>query len=453
MCLKHGIFPKELKVAKIVPVYKKGDISKPENFRPISILPTISKLLEYLIADRISNFFEKNKFFTDYQHGYRKGRSVNTALDNTIQDILKALDQRKFVELVSVDLSRAFDNVNHDLLLNKLAFYGVRGIAYDILKSYLQFRKQVVVIDEKKSREVEVHTGIPQGSIMGPLLFIIFINDMPNNVPNSRLCLYADDTTIVTEGATNLDLKNTSDESVCKVKRWFRHNGLLLNEDKTQCITFHKEIGSSHVRSLKFLGIHLDGELKWSSHIEHLSKKLNGAIFCIRRIRSISTLEAAKLTYYTNFHSLISYGILFWGASSAAERAFVLQKRAIRALLKLGSRESCRSYFAQYKILTLPSIYIFNCIKNIHQKLYLLPKNCDSHNYHTRNKEELRIPTHRLSKTQNNATYWGIKFYNHLPKSVRDLPSAKMRNVVKNYLGQNAFYTIQEYLEKIFCVE
>ena len=329
--------------------------------------------------------------------------------------------------------------------MNKLNHYGIRGNSYDIIKSYLSNRKQVVRINDQSSDMKDIKQGVPQGSILGPLLFIIYINDMPEEIERSVLCLYADDTTIVTMAATVEELRENSEIALKTAQQWYSANGLTLNNDKTQKLTFNRTSGDN--QPMKFLGVHMDADLKWKAHTHELSKSLNSAIFCIRRIKSIATPQAAKLVYYSSFHSKMTYGILFWGASSCAQRIFLLQKRALRALLGLTPTTSCRDHFREEGILTLASTYILACFQHVTLNLSTYAKNDYCHEYLTRHGQDLRTPWHRTSRTQENGIYWGTKIYNHLPKEIRCLPTKMLLKEMKEILLGMSVYSVEEYFK------
>lgn len=443
-CFGEGIFPSELKLAKVVPIHKKDDKNKVSNYRPISILPAISKIFEYIIKDRIMSFINKHDMLSDAQHGYRPTRSTITAMIEMIEEVLETRDEKKVSMMVMCDLSKAFDCVSHEILLEKLWYYGIRGNTHDIIKSYLQNRNQAIWWQNNLSHTMEVTTGVPQGSILGPLLFIVYINDMPVNIKNCSVFIYADDTTILLKGDPD-ELQAKKDEVLLSAEDWFDSNKLKLNTDKTQSLT----IGMNQVHldeKVTFLGLTVDNKLTWSNHVQGLCGKLCRAIYSIRTLKSISTHQAAKLAYYANFHSLASYGIIVWGMSSEADRVQILQKRALRTLCSLSSRVSCREYFKREKILTITSVYILSCVKFVHANLSRFIKNEDLHSYKTRNRNAMVIPLHRLKSTQQGIDYWGVKLYNQLPESVKSLSINKFAKAVKKLLIEKTYYSVNEFL-------
>jgi len=445
-CMEEGVFPNELKVAVVTPIHKEGDIDTCANYRPISVLPTISKVFEAVIRDRLVKYFEGFGLFSNSQNGYRKNRSTATALLQQIEIIKKSIDNHQPVQIAACDLSKAFDTMSHSDLLNKLEFYGVRGVPYKLLESYLQDRSQIVKWNGEASTRMPINYGVPQGSILGPLLFIIYTNDLSINVTNCQACIqYADDTSFLITGKTNEEMASNTEETLKEAKQWFDANKLKINENKTQKLAFSLK-NNAEIAAIKFLGIYVDSRLNWSIHVQHLNKKLATAIYMIHRTKKFATYQCAKTAYYAGFHSRFYYGIQVWGASSAAREVFILQKRAIRALCGLRPNESCREYFKKEEILTVAAVYILTCVKHVHQNKDNFSQNNDHHNHDTRYRNQLQIPYHRVTTTQQGVGYWGIKCYNHLPEHIKVLPPGLFESTVKELLSGAVVYTIEEFL-------
>lgn len=442
-CLCEAVFPHQLKMAKVIPVFKKGDKELPQNYRPISILPVFSKIFESIIKNKIIGFLEKHNLLSDNQHGYRRGRSTTTAMLSLTKSILEARDDEEVAELTMCDLSKAFDSVPHSELISKLEYYGIRGNAGKLMESYLQNRKQVVYWRHKYSKEETVKCGVPQGSILGAILFMLYINDLPEYVAGDVI-LYADDTSFLLRGAKE-EIATQKRISLDSMKKWCDSNKLKLNEEKTQTLTITGQTRENK-ESIKFLGVFLDNDFKWESHVEELCKRLSSAIFTIRKIKSIVSHRAAKNTYYANFHSVATYGLLVWGMSSAAMRVQALQKKAIRALCGLNYSDSCREKFKSEKILTITSAYILACVDYVHTNQDKFTKNANFHNYSTRYRENLSIPKHRINITQQAVDYWGPKIYNHLPNNIKSSSSKKFKRSVKELLLKETYYKIDEFL-------
>ena len=359
-CIDQGVFPKCLKIAKVIALYKKGECDDINNFRPIAVLPVLSKVFEMVLKNRLLNFFESNNLFADEQFGFRKHKSTSKAVLSIVNYILENLDIGHITCASLIDLSKAFDCVNHSLLLEKLYFYGVRGISHDLLRSYLSDRFQSVYEKENMSDRKQINIGVPQRSILGPLLFLIFINDLPKNSGANKAVLFADDTTLLNHSSNVNELISLEKDSLDQLKKWLSSNRLLMNKDKTQSIAFSLNSEVNWAYNVKCLGFTLDRKLTWQCHVEILAKKLNIRIFQLRKLVTYCSFSAAKIFYHSNVHSLICYGLILWGSSTHATRIFALQKRAIRILCKThDQRTHCRPLFKKLKILSLPSLYIY----------------------------------------------------------------------------------------------
>ena len=282
-----GIFPQQLKNARVVPIFKEGSKTDVGNYRPISLLSSLSKIYEKLMHIRILNFLDSNGVLHDMQYGFRPGRSCEHALLNAQQILLDSLSRRQVSLLLLIDFSKAFDMVEHSILLRKLEHYGIRGTALQWMRSYLENRMQFVSIDGTDSKTRHMKYGVPQGSILGPLLFIIYINDIPHVSNLAKFILYADDANIIITGNDIAEV-DAQLRDLCKsLLKWVNSNGLCLNLKKTNYMIFSRSRKLELPRPLlitnflikqkseaRFLGVIVDEHLNWSTHVKTVRSKM-----------------------------------------------------------------------------------------------------------------------------------------------------------------------------------
>lgn len=443
MCINVGHFPSSFKTSRVIPVYKKGDKNLASNYRPISITVLFGKIFEMILKSRLEQFFEVNNLFSSSQFGFRPSRSTTDAVLEVSNFIVENFDIKVAPAAIFLDLQRAFDSVSHEVLLEKLFFYGVRGLTLKLLTSYLSDRYQYVDIDGQISSQLPVIHGVPQGSVLGPLLFVIFINDFPNYMLPSRVVLYADDATLLVAGHTQFHLERTISATVEKANLWFEVNKLKINSTKTNVLRFTSAQNSPNTESVTLLGIILDGSLRWHKHVERLSERISRNIFVLRRM--VNCLDPGYVinVYYALIHSLLSYGVIMWGRSTHAERVFLLQKQAIRVLDRLPPLSSCRDAFARYGILTLPSLYILDSLLRIHARASEFQRHSDVHSYDTRTSDRLLALRSRIQLTATNKL--DLDLYNILPTQIKSLSYNLFKRTIRQFLSKNSIYSISEF--------
>jgi exonuclease III len=349
LCFETGVFPDLLKFAKITPLHKKESKLDFHNYRPISLLSIYSKIFEKLIYFRVYAYLVKYNLISSKQFGFRSNHSCNHAIISLTEHVKKLLDDGHVVCGVFVDLEKAFDTVHHEILCDKLNAYGLRGKVNDLFKSYLSNRKQFVSLNGFESSIEEITCGVPQGSTLGPLLFLLYINDF-------RLCLtdassghFADDTFIIYNSKKLKSIETIINFELKQVIKWLRLNKLSLNAGKTELIFFHsssKKIDFSNVfinfngirlvpvDFVKYLGMYIDKHLNWNQHIHELGKKLSQANGILSKLRYNAPIEVCIQVYYGLFYSNLIYGCNAWGLTSEdnIQTIEILQRKCIRIL-------------------------------------------------------------------------------------------------------------------------
>lgn len=467
--LEMGIFPNALKLAKVVPVFKKSDPHLITNYRPISILSSFSRFFETAMKTRIENFLIENDILNNCQHGFVKGKSTITAITDLVNNIVEARDKGIAAVGIFYDFSMAFDTISHSRLLEKLAGMGIAGIANKWIASFLSGRKQVVQLTHKRqtyqSQEKTVNIGIPQGSVISPLLFILYTNDLPSHFENGSLTLFADDTTHFISASDQNQLVDFSNKATSDMVNWSQKNDLFINKSKTVFVDYsggrHAREASAYIKlhgksiarcsDTKFLGIQLSDGSDWSLHIEKVARKLESLCFLIKRIINIANVETAKIVYFAHMHSRLSYGVSIWGSHPKAIHLFRLQKRALRYMAKASYnpvapiffKDSCKPLFKCFNILTLPSLYIYYVILYVvENNLHIVSSN---HSHDTRSKKVPKPKKHVHSFYKRTPAYAGLQLYSHLPDDLK----ANKRNFkpsLKKYLMDKCFYSVHEFI-------
>ena len=412
-----GIFPDELKLASLVPIYKAGDSEILGNYRPVSLLSTLSKVFERSFYTRLSSFLEEQKILYENQFGFRKRHSTYMANLILMNKVISSIEKNEFTIGVYLDFSKAFDTVNHSILLKKLEHYGIRGLSNNWIEDYLSNRKQFAVINGIKSKTRTIKTGVPQGSILGPLLFLLYINDMEMVSEKLQTIIFADDTNIFLSGPNIKDLTHILNTELTTLAEWLTRNRLSLNIKKTHFMVFKPKRNSkyetpsieinnekiSEVKECKFLGVMLDNELNWKAHCNYIKNKLSKSIGILSKARKVVDKSCMKTLYYSFIHPYLLYSNITWGNSEGNTlwTVFKIQKIAIRLMGNLRKRDSTSKTYKELKILKLPDLYTLTSTlfmwDYIHHKLpdpftdfFTTAEHI--HNHNTRNRFEIRTP-------------------------------------------------------------
>uniref|UniRef100_A0A1B6HDX7 Reverse transcriptase domain-containing protein n=1 Tax=Homalodisca liturata TaxID=320908 RepID=A0A1B6HDX7_9HEMI len=461
----QGIFPSALKIAKVYPKYKQGPTTQPSNYRPISLIPTFSKVIEKLVLNRILEHLSMNQLLTPYQHGFLPGRSTTTALISLVEFLADQLEDGNTSTAIFLDYSKAFDCLSHDHLLSKLATLGIQGQSLEWFRSYLTGRSQMTEVKYTTkgiTRQIcsglqAITRGVPQGSVLGPVLFILYTNDFPQYMEDfSSTLMYADDTVLLLGKTNQEELEIAAYTAVNMAVQYCHGNDLVVNETKTKQLFFgrHKDtVGGlpelEEISTSKYLGVTIDDSLTWTHHIDNLCKRLSAGLYVIRRMKHISDLRTAKTAYYALYESHLRYGIAVWGGTTLGnlQRVLIHQKRAIRILASLRTRESCRQAFQELKILTVVNLYILEAVTYVHLKSPdEVMTGAQQHDYNTRHAANYHLPAHRLASTEKKPTYVGAKLWHALPLELKRRDRLQFGHKLKLWLQDHPFYTINEFL-------
>ena len=325
-CIEEAVFPDNLKSAEIRPVHKRGNKLNVSHFRPISILDPYSKIYETHINTELTGFMTKHNILHDSQFGFRTNSSTEMAVSQIIEDITIKFQNGEYTCAIFLDLAKAFDTVDHGILINKLRACGVRGLPLKLLQNYLNNRTQQTLINNTKSNTQTINCGIPQGSILGPLFFNTYINDIVN-VSNFKIKLFADDACLLLSSKDAKDLEKKVNTELIKINQWRKLNKLSINFSKSYYMIFSNKKknpkfnitmdGNKLTRTddFKYLGIIIDHKLKWNKHIKYILNKILKVSYMLTKIRHYIDLNSLKLLYYSLVHSHLIYCLTTWGGA------------------------------------------------------------------------------------------------------------------------------------------
>ena len=347
----------------MIPIHKSGSSQDLGNFRPISILPALSKLIERHIYDSFYLYLVSNNLLYSAQSGFRKSFSCETALAQMIHKWTSAINHGLLNGIIYIDLRKAFDLIDHGILLKKLELYRCTALTVMWFKSYLKDREQCTSFKGILSERATVKSGVPQGSILGPLLFILFINDMPLHTEGD-MDMYADDSTLSTVGKNINELEDTLNHDLQNVDKWCKNNRMLINVQKTKAMimtTWQKRLALNERREMnvflnnekiqsveceKLLGVIVNQDVSWEPHIVKTLKTVNRLLGVLWRIKKYLPLKTRKLFYTSFILPHMDYCSSIWGGSPHIKKLFLYQKRAARVILDVNIRHhSSRDLF------------------------------------------------------------------------------------------------------------
>ncbi len=442
-----AIFPDEWKIAKVSPVFKEGNKTDCGNYRPISVISVVAKLFEGLVYNQLRTFIADNSILVEQQSGFRSQHSTETALLSSTNEWLYNMDSGLINGVLFLDLKKAFDTVDHEILLKKLHLYGIKGTTYAWFKSYIQNRKSICLMNGKKSHAREIRCGVPQGSNLGPILFLLYINDLPKCLETTKANLFADDTNLSCAGLDANEIETKLKRDLENVHSWLRCNKLTLNDSKTEFMI----IGSRHhltkfedipeislairdnnikrVTNKKSLGFIIDDQLKWGIHIDAQCKKISKNIALLRRAKSFVPLHILIKMYNALVSPHLTYCSTIWndGSNTILNKLSKLQRRAARVIT--GQSYDVRSTQILESLNWMPIedilkkreiIMTFKALTNrLPDYVQNFFTRCENSNYSLRsNNVKLSLPKPRTNFLKRSFSYRAAQGWNELSDEV-----------------------------------
>ena len=452
--LKSGRLPRDWKSAIVIPLHKKGSTKKTEDFRPVSLTSIICKILESIIRDSIVEHMDKNKLFIEHQHGFRSKRSCVTQLLEVIDDWYEILDDKGCIDVIYLDFQKAFDTVPHRRLLNKMYAYGIRGQLLKWTESFLIGRTQKVRVSNAVSSERNVLSGIPQGSVLGPILFLVFINDLPDVVECS-VKLFADDTKIYSAIENHDDCAKIQ-KDIDNLAAWSDKWLLRFNALKCKCLhevhvgknnikhDYHMKVGDkdiliAEVNEEKDIGVTFDNRMKFDVHIRNIVNKANQRIGIIRRTFDHLDKNMFLMLYKTLVRPILEYATVIW--SPWLKKDIVAIEQCQRRATRLVKDLKDKSYGERLKELGIPTLVYRRERTDVLQIFKIMEKFDEvhmksikpSHNISTRGHDKkLEKRHHNLKSTKNVFPTRVLSQWNDLPN---DCVESKTVNRFKNSLN------------------
>lgn len=457
---QSGVCPSNFKIAIIKPLYKKGEKNLMENYRPISLTSNIAKIFEKALKKRLVQYLNKFKLLSVNQYGFREKTSTSDAIAYLTKKFYECLDNNTPSLCVFIDLEKAFDTISHKKILKKLENFGIRGLCHSLLKSYLDKRTQVVKIGNHTSETRNVLYGLPQGTVLAPILFIMYLNDIFSLNIRGDVVSFADDTAIFFKGKSWEDVKRISEMELKTIKDWFDENTLTLNIKKTKYLPFcsyknnlplfteinivNTNLVINTCEKINYLGITLDSHLKWNHHITNTVKKLRSLLYRFKKLKETLNQKHIKIIYYGMIESILKYGIIAWGGANKTniKPLILIQKLYLKILYGKPYLYPSELIYKESDLLNIRELYS-HCLL-IHQYKTHSDSTLVDHSYNTRGKDRKQVKVTVAQKTIGTKcfTYLGPRLYNNLPESIKQIRSIiKYKREVKKWLT-NIHYTL-----------
>ena len=441
--LKNGRYFDELKIARVTLLHKGGSKSDMQNYRPISVLTLFNKIFETIIKKRLLKFWKKYNVFTATHFGFRENYSTTLAVTQFCEYIRNETDQNNNVCAIFMDLAKAFNTVNHKILLSKLKQYGVRGLANEVIRDYLTNRKQYVPANGVSSLLKNINIGIPQGSALGPILFLIYINDIVDCL-NFNVTLYADDSVLTLDHKNINTLQSNLNIEIPKINSWLIANQLSLNVNKTKFLYFGKpkqkleiNIHRSKINqtdSTKYLGVYVDDKLKCHKHIDFIGSKLSAATGALYNLRKYVSQTVLISVYYNLEYSCLQYSVICWGSTTKTllHKLQVKQNHIVRIIShKMKRKTKLKPLYEKLKFRNVEGIFRLEIAKlmmklNTNELPDALTKKfakvASVHSYSTRSSssKDYFVARSYHAKTNQSIRTTGAKLWNNLPNELKN---------------------------------
>lgn len=444
LSLSSGEFPSGMRKSVVTPLFKKNDKLQPTNYRPISLLSIFSKLLEKVVKTRVIEFLSKNNFFSKNQYGFQSGLNTGSAVIDFMSEVYIGINEGSVCAGIFVDVMKAFDTVDHDILLNKMMSAGIRGVANDWFRSYIRGRTQVTKVGDVFSSIGEQNFGIPQGSVLSGLLFLVYLNSLCNGLFKGKLVAFADDTALFYKADSIAELQRMMQDDINALRWWFT-NHLMVMSPKTKYIIFslrknllfttplkYHEINCNldihtckcqyleQVDKIKYLGLWVDSKLSWKEHISYLKVKLIKYIRIFYLMRSVCYPNLMRTIYYALINSKIEYGLEIWGGSYFAtlKPLIILQKAFIRIISFKKKVDHTFQLFVNLNILPIRNLYVFKTLQIFFDRSG--DKKLRDFRRVSRNRLNVIVPKPNLTIFKKFYLYLAPTFFNSLPPQIKE---------------------------------